>query len=113
MMMAALARLLAGRSGTANTLAIDQALEGASSAATAPPDTPRPLRHRRAAGPPQAPAPASPHAAATPGSTEGDRVRKARQFLEERASGQVSLKEVADHVGWSKWHCARMFKRHT
>jgi len=35
------------------------------------------------------------------------------QFLEEDTSGLVSLERVAHYVGWSKWHCARVFKRHT
>jgi AraC-like DNA-binding protein len=49
----------------------------------------------------------------TSSSSEADRVRMAVQFLESRSSGPVSLDEVAAHVGWSKWHCARVFKRHT
>ncbi len=46
-------------------------------------------------------------------SSQADRVRMAMRFVEANASGPVSLEQVAEHVGWSKWHCARVFKRHT
>jgi transcriptional regulator GlxA family with amidase domain len=44
---------------------------------------------------------------------EADRVRMAIRFLEAHSSEPVTLDKVAEHVGWSKWHCARVFKRHT
>ena len=45
--------------------------------------------------------------------SEGDRVSMAVRFLEANASRPMSLDRVAAHVGWSRWHCARVFKRHT
>ena len=46
-------------------------------------------------------------------SSETDRVRMAVRFLESNACRPISLDKVAEHVGWSRWHCARVFKRHT
>jgi transcriptional regulator GlxA family with amidase domain len=45
--------------------------------------------------------------------SQAERVMMAMRFLEANASGPVDLDKVAKHVGWTKWHLARVFKRHT
>jgi transcriptional regulator GlxA family with amidase domain len=102
-MMAALAQLLAERRGAANPAAIDRALEGVSAA----------VRRRPGSGTRVRPASVALHPIQPSRVTDVDRVRKAMQFLEEHASEPVNLEQVAEYIGWSKWHCARTFKRHT
>jgi len=116
---AVLAQLLIRRHGSANRAVVDRVLDVLSARAD---DVATAERHARAlisllsqvdqrAGVPGAFTGSSSSSEAD--SSEADRVRMAVHFLESHFSGPVSLETVAEHVGWSKWHCARVFKRHT
>ncbi len=111
--VAILTQLLVRRNRTANRAVADQVLEVLSARAD---DRPTTKRHARVLVSLLSQIERDPVPTVfsnAPSSSESDRVRMAVRFLESHFSGPVSLEKVAAHVGWSKWHCARVFKRHT
>jgi AraC family transcriptional regulator of adaptative response/methylated-DNA-[protein]-cysteine methyltransferase len=46
-----------------------------------------------------------------PNSLDYHRIEKAIRFLEEHATDQPSLDEVAEHIGLSPYHFQRLFRR--